>query len=172
MNRVIVLFFGYYVGRKGNIMRKVVFAAIFVIISTALWGQSNDLLDRFLEVEEADVATSLLLIAQASGELPLEAVPQDGFFWGAEQNFGKYLKNLTPEDPISLGLFYLALFKAFDIKGGLMYNALGTPRYAAMEAGYLGYVEPSRLYYTRAMAPYEVLTGITYVTDALEGGTL
>ena len=153
-------------------MKRVILATFLTIAAAVLWGQSNDLLDRFLESDEADVATTLMLVAQASGDLPLDAAPRDGYAWGTEQEFGKYLKDVAFDDPISLGLFYLALFKTFDVEGGLMFNTVGSPRYAAMEAGYLGYVEPSRLYYTRSMEPYEVLTGITYVTDALEGGTM
>ncbi len=55
---------------------------------------------------------------------------------------------------------------------GGMYSATGAPRYAALEAGFLGYVEPSSLYPTRSMHPYEVLTGITYVTEDAAGGEM
>lgn len=153
-------------------MKKIVFAAALIVLSISLWGQSNELLDQFLEKDAADVATSLLLIAQASGNLPLDTVPEDGYAWGLEQKFAKYVEKTAPEDSISLGLFYLALFKSFEIKGGGMFNAVGSPRYAALEAGFKGYVEPSTLYTTRSMPPYEVLTGITYVTEERMGGAM
>jgi hypothetical protein len=69
-----------------------------------------------------------------------------------------------PEDEIGLGLFYLALFNAFDVKGGNRKQPVKNPRYAAFEAEFLGFAEPSRLFTDRAMPPYEVLTAISYVT--------
>ena len=152
-------------------MKKVLIAFVLVLLTAGLWGQSNELLDRFLDADTADVATTLMLVGQAAGELPMDAVPDDGYAWAeGRREFGKHVAKTSPDDPVSLGLFYLALLQSFDVKGGLMYSAVGSPRYAALEAGYLGYVEPSGLYPTRSMAPYEVLTGIGYVLEKFEGG--
>jgi len=151
-------------------MKKIVFATVLIVLSISLWGQSNELLDQFLERDHADVATSLLLIAQASGNLPMDTNPRDGYQWALEQKFGKHVKKFSPDDSITLGLYYLALFKSFHIRGGGMFNVAGTPRYAALEAEFKGYVEPSSVYTDRLMPPYEVLTGITYVTDETTGG--
>lgn len=153
-------------------MKKVFLIATLIILTTGLWGQSNELLDRFLNRDEADVATAMLLIAQASGSLSLDAGPDEGYAWGIEQEFGKYVSRTGPEDPISLGLFYLALFQSWGVEGGLANKAAKYPRYAALEAGFLGYVEPSSLYYTRSVPPYEVLTGITYVSEDYNGGEM
>ena len=145
-------------------MKKIVFAVMLIVLSVSLWGQSNELLDEFLGRDTADAATTLLLIAQASGNLSMDASGNDGYNWALEQKFGKHVKKISPEDPITLGLFYLALFKTFHIKGGNLFNITVSPRYAALEAGHKGYVEPTTLYTNRSMPPYEVLTGITYVT--------
>ena len=153
-------------------MKKIILMTALILFVSALWGQSNDLLDQFLEAEEADTATTLLLVAQAAGELPLDALPAAGYAWGQEQDFGKHVIKKQPEDPVSLGLFYLALLKSFDVQGGIWFKIVGNPRYAAMEAGYMGYVEPSRIYHTRSMPPYEVLTSITYILEDREGGRL
>ncbi len=138
---------------------------ITVVVAVSLMGQSNEMIDAFLEADRADVATSMALIAQSVDELPMDATPMEGYYWATEQSFGIYVAKMTPEDPMSLGLFYLALLKVSDMRGGFMFNLFGTPRYAANEAGYLGYVDPSMLYHTRSMRPYEVLTGITYVQE-------
>jgi|GEM_PF-2386391 len=151
-------------------MKKIVFAAVLLVLSISIWGQSNELLDQFLGRDTADVETTLLLIAQASGQLPLDTLPEDGYAWALEQKFGRHVRKLSPEDPITLGLYYLVLFKSFHVKGGGMFNTFGTPRYAALEAGFKGFVEPSSLYTDRTMPPYEVLTGITYVTEETAGG--
>jgi len=151
-------------------MKKIVFAAVLIVLAVSLWGQSNELLDQFLEQDHADVATTFLLIAQASGNLPLDTLPEDGYAWALEQKFAKHVKKFSPDDSITLGLYYLALFKSFHIRGGGMFNTFGTPRYAALEAEFKGYVEPSTVYTDRLMPPYEVLTGITYVTEGSAGG--
>ena len=151
-------------------MKKIVFAVLLTVLSVSLWGQSNELLDQFLERDTADAATTLLLIAQVSGNLPMDSSGNEGYDWALKQKFGKQVKKISPEDPISLGLFYLVLFKSFHIKGGNMFNITVSPRYAALLAGYKGYVEPSSLYTNRSMPPYEVLTGITYVTEESTGG--
>lgn len=153
-------------------MKKIVLITALVILTTGLWGQSNELLDRFLDREEADVATTMLLIAQSSGSLSLDAGPDEGYAWGIEQDFGKYVEKRAPDEPVSLGLFYLALFKSWGVEGGLANKAAKYPRYAALEAAYLGYVEPSSLYYTRSVPPYEVLTGINYVSEDNQGGVM
>lgn len=153
-------------------MKKVIIMLALILPAAALWGQSNDVLDEFLGSEMADTATSLLLIGQAVGDLPVDADAADGYRWGLEQDFAKHVQKAEPDDPISLGLFYLALLKSYEVRGGLFFNSVGNPRYAALEAGYMGYVEPSRLYHTRSMAPYEVLTGITYVMEDAYGGSL
>ena len=143
----------------------VLMVTIAIVVTASLMGQSNEMIDAFLEDDKADVATSMVLIAQSLGELPMDASPMDGYQWAKAQSFGVHVAKKTPDDPVSLGLFYLALFKMSDIKGGFMFNLFGTPRYAANEAAYLGYVDPSTLYHTRSLLPYEVLTGITYIQE-------
>ncbi len=146
-------------------MRIVAVNFIFVFVAFGVSGQSNDLLDNFLDAEKADIGTSMLIIAQAAGELEPTATPFDGYQWAARQGFGRFMKSRNSSDPITLGVFYLALFHSLKVKTGTMFGLYRIPRYAVMGAKYLGYVDPSRAYYTRQMLPYEVLTGITYVQD-------
>jgi len=152
-------------------MKRILLLLILTVSASFLWGQSNELLDSFLSKEKADVATTMLLVAQSAGLLPHDASPQDGYSWAISEKFGKHVKKFKADEPVTLGLFYLALFKTWNVKGGLMYSMTGAPRYAAKEAGFLGYVEPSELYPNRTVPPYEVLTGISYVSaDFAEGG--
>jgi len=145
-------------------MKKFIFIFVMLLIASVSWAQTNDLLDGFLERETADVATALLLVAQASGEITLDTTGNAGYEWAVKQSFGKYVEKVMPEDDIGLGLFYLALFNTFDVKGGNRKSPVKNPRYAAFEAEFLGYAEPSRVFTDRAMPPYEVLTAISYVT--------
>ncbi len=151
-------------------MKRLVTALAFLAAASVLWGQSNAFLDRFLEKETADTATSLLLVAQAAGALPEDARSEDGYNWAMEQEFSRYVEKEAPDAPVSLGLCYLALLKSFGVRGGLWFECLGTPRQAAREANYLGYLESGTLYYTRSMTPAEVLSAISYVSADFEGG--
>ncbi len=152
-------------------MKRLVTVLTFLAAASVLWGQSNAFLDRFLEKETADTATSLLLVAQAVGALPENARSEDGYNWALEQEaFARYVEKKAPDEPVSLGLCYLALLKSFGVRGGLWFECIGTPRQAAQEANYLGYLESGTLYYTRKMAPAEVLSAISYVSEDFEGG--
>lgn len=143
----------------------VILTILLAIFTVTLSGQSNEMIDSFLSAETADMATSLLFIAQAAGDLPVDTNLQEGYSWGTKQDFGKHIAKKASDDPISLGVFYLALLKTFNIRGGFLFNWFETPRYATNEAVYRGYVDPSRQFYTRTMEPYEVLTAITYLQD-------
>ncbi|MBI9100603.1 MAG: hypothetical protein JEY91_19165 [Spirochaetaceae bacterium] len=146
-------------------MRILLFLFLFTIGSSAVWSQSNDMLDSFLDRKSADIATSLLLVGQASGALPDNATIEQAYLWAGEQRFGKKILKLKQDIPIPMGLFYLILFESFNVKGGIWYTILHTPRQAALEAAYKGYIDSSTLYYNREMPPYEVLTSLTIIQE-------
>jgi hypothetical protein len=54
----------------------------------------------------------------------------DGLYFGYER-----------EDPVNLGEFSLMVMESFDIPGGLMYNLLPSPRYAARELAFRNIVQ-------------------------------
>ncbi|PIE04517.1 MAG: hypothetical protein CSA76_03835 [Spirochaetales bacterium] len=151
-------------------MKKLTVILLLSGFSAVLWGQSNVFLDSFLEKDSADTGTSLLLLAQSLEELPLDAAPEDGYNWALEQDFAKYVETKSVDEPISLGLYYLALLKSYGVKGGLWFNWIGTPRQAVNEAAYMGYLDPSSLFYTRTMTPEEVLSAISYISADNYGG--
>ena len=145
---------------------KVCFLSVVLFLAgVLLWGQSNELIDQFLEKESADLQTTLLLLAQSMDELSVSASPADAMFWAESQSWNKYIASLSPEDPVSLGRYFAILFRTYDIKGeSLMYNIFKTPRYAAMEAYKRGFC-PAPLYHTRAMTPPEVLDGLSMIME-------
>jgi hypothetical protein len=147
-------------------MKKVVTLWVFLLFSAALWGQSNELLDDFLNRETADVATSVLLVGQALGVLSPANTPAEGYDWAVEQKpWGRRVKRRNPDDPMTLGVYYLVLMQAFGVEGGGNYRAYHTPRYAAMEAGFRGWVDPGRVYTDRRLTPTEVITALSTVME-------
>jgi len=137
------------------------------IIILPLTAQSNEVMDGFLEKEAADAGTALLLIAQARGELPDSATTDDAIKWCADQSWGKKLRKLEADDSINTGQFHIALFRSFDIKGGMIFGLFKTPRAAAQEAGYQGYISGTP-YVNHKMTPNEVLDSLSMALDAGE----
>ncbi|MDA3809478.1 MAG: hypothetical protein PF518_04010 [Spirochaetaceae bacterium] len=146
-------------------MRILLLFSLLVLNNFAIWCQSNDLIDTFLGQKNADVATSLLLVGQASGALMENATIDQAYLWAGEERFGKKVLKLEQDAPIPMGLFYLIMFESFNVKGGIWYTILHSPRQAALEAAYKGYIDSSTLYYNRKMTPYEVLTSLTIIQE-------
>ena len=142
-------------------MKRILPFVLFAAVAAVGWSQSNELLDDFLAKDTADAGTSLLLVAQAAGSLADGASAQDAMAWAAARPYGKHVAGLTADDPVSLGVFYAALFDAYGIRISAWTKSVRSPRRAAAAAEYLNYVSIGSLYYTRAMDPGEVLTAIT-----------
>ena len=152
------------VGKTGiiiSMMRKylVLFLMMTGILLTA-GAQSNAQLDAFLSLETADAAGSLLLVAQATGALAPDAAPSDAMVWASEQKWGKRLESLNGDEAMTTGLFHLALFESFGISGGWGYTLSRSPRTAALEAGYKGFIT-GRPYVNHRMTPDEVMYSLS-----------
>jgi len=145
--------------------KKVLLCAGLLLLSSSLWSQSNEVIDDFLGRDEADTGTAVLLIGQALGELPDTAGVTEAMTWAQSQSWKGKISKFEPEDPITLGRYFVALFQSFDIKGGMMYSLFKSPRHAALEAEYKGYLGGTP-YYTRTMTPQEVLFSLSMAMDA------
>lgn len=130
-------------------------------------AQSNDMMDRFLSQEEAGVADSLLLIALANELVDAEATEAEIMSWLETQEWGKKLQGLRADDGIQSGHFHIALFESFGIKGGMMYSLFKTPRYAAHEASYQGFMTGTP-YVNHIMTPDEVLASLSMALEMKE----
>ena len=97
------------------------------------FGQSNALIDQYLEKEEADYFTSAYFVLSAAEIIPESATPEEAAA-RARQDPGVSV----PENnrSISLGEFAHLIVESFEIPGGLMYGFFPGPRYAAREITY------------------------------------
>ncbi len=151
-----------------NMNRIYIFISLMVYLGlSSLTAQSNQILDDFIAADTADAGTSFLLIAQATGQLDDSSTADDGLLWALQQPWGKKLKNVKSSDPVTTGAFHLALFQSFSIKGGIGYSLFKTPRYAAKEAGYQGFVTGTA-YVNHRMTPDEVLDSLSTALDMTE----
>ncbi len=149
-------------------VRKLLLFVMFSGWSAAfLMAQSNEQLDRFMKCETALAADSFLLIAQGTGELGSDAGPAQAMAWAQGKKWGKKLKKITADSPMSLGLFHLALFKSFEIRGGWAFNWFPCPRTAVLEADYKGFIA-GRPYVNHAMSPDEVLYSLSAALEIQE----
>ncbi len=146
-------------------MRK--YLILFLMMTGILFSaaaQSNAQMDAFISLDTADAAGSLLLVGQATGALPEDAAPADAMIWASEQKWGKKLHSLDANEAMTTGLFHLALFESFGIKGGWGYTLSKSPRTAALEAGYKGFVS-GRPYVNHKMTPDEVLYSLSMALE-------
>lgn len=150
-------------------MKRILTLTLIILSITILplTAQSNEVMDGFLEKQAADAGTALLLIAQASGELSDTATTEDAMKWCNDQKWGKKISKLNADDPITTGQFHVALFQSFGIKGGMMYSMTKSPRSAAHEAGYQGYITGTP-YFNHKMTPYEVLDSLSTALETKE----
>ena len=128
---------------------------LFLAASVSLMAQSNEVMDDFLEEEEASFGRTAyftllavnLIAEDASVDQALSVLDQQG--WGVKVKKG--------DDTITMGEFSFLIMKALEIPGGLMYKLAPGSRYASRELVYLGIV-PGRNRPGRAPSGEEVLS--------------
>lgn len=148
-------------------VRKLLLIVILTGVPGMLMAQSNEQLDRFMEQETALAADSLLLVAQAVGELDSDAKPAQAMDWAKEKKWGKKLKKISADSPMHSGLFHLALLQSFGIRGGWAFNWFPGPRTAVLEAGYQGFIA-GQPYVNHPMSPDEVLYSLSTALEIQE----
>ena len=101
-------------------------------ILLSLPAQSNQLVDRMLEDEGADVADSAYMVLVSAGAIDEGASTSDAVEYAREQ--GWIGDETEGSDTITFGQLAYFLMEAHGEPGGLMYRLIPGPRYAAREA--------------------------------------
>ncbi|MEM5948741.1 hypothetical protein WKV44_09320 [Spirochaetia bacterium 38H-sp] len=127
---------------------KTVLAGLF--ISSIAVAQSNEVIDKILNQKAITCGYAAYLILNAGGIISEDTSPDSA--WERWLNMGYVKSNKKAQDPISLGEFSFLITKTFDIPGGMMYSLFPSPRYAARELAYLGYIAENP-------GPYRNLSG-------------
>lgn len=126
----------------------IVVAGLF--LSVLAYAQSNEVIDRVLEQQEITCGYAAYLILNAGGVVDEDIAPSSA--WQKWLDMGYMSSDKEADEPISLGEFSFIIMKVFDMHGGLMYSILPSPRYAARELAYLGYIAENP-------GPYRNLSG-------------
>ena len=132
--------------------RLTVLLLLLVLSAGAAAAQSNDTLDELLASDRADFASVAYLIQVAGGEVQEDASVREAY---NRLDFSQLrIKKKPANAPVTLGdLAYLTM-ETLSLKGGVMYRLLPSPRYAAREFAYLGFV-PGKAYPNRVLSGRE-----------------
>ncbi len=139
-------------------MKKIVIVVFILLLAglPSVFGQSNELMDNFLSEGEADSLISAYLVL-----LSAELINEDEGVAGAEKflegkSWGKYI---LESDSISYGWFSMLTMEILEIGGGIFYAFFPSPRYAAREFSYHGFI-PGNSVSSKILSPLEVITGL------------
>ncbi|MFP4535221.1 MAG: hypothetical protein ACLFNP_05830 [Spirochaetaceae bacterium] len=104
---------------------------LFGLAAFTLPAQSNQLVDRMLEDEAADVADAAYMVLLSAGAIEESASTGDAVSYARQR--GWLDEGTTGSEPITFGEFSYVLMEAHGEEGGLMYRMIPGPRYAGRE---------------------------------------
>ena len=145
-------------------MYRLIIKTILLISLFPLAAQSNEMIDNYLEREEADLGTSAYLVLAASGQIPEDAGIKDAMSWIEAEGIDNTFVSLDPERSVTYGEFSYLIMKGFDLSGGLMYTLLPGPRYAAREVSYRKWILGSSIP-GRPLKPFEALNVLALLAE-------
>jgi hypothetical protein len=114
--------------------------AVLLLILPAgnLFAGFNDIMDQILAQEELTYGSAAWLVLTGTGVLSDEASIDD-----AVMEMGQRVPKIAADRDriITLGEFSLLVMKGWEIKGGLFYSLIPSPRYALRELRFLEIVQ-------------------------------
>ena len=111
--------------------RLLILVLLLGLAAAVLPAQSNQLVDRMLEDEGADVGDATYMVLLSAGAIEESASTSDAVSYAQEQG---WLEQATADsEPITFGQFSYILMEAHGEAGGLMYRMIPGPRYAGRE---------------------------------------
>jgi len=136
---------------------------LFLVIPVIFLGaQSNEVLDTFLDRPEADLATSVWLVLLAGEQIPPDADIVDAMDHFKETPTADKIADLAANRPIEYAEFAYIAMEVMDLPAGMMYAIFPSPRYAAREFQYRGWM-PGRPKPGAPLTPWEVTTSLSEV---------
>lgn len=147
-------------------MRTVFVVAALALAPIALCSaQSNDVLDELLDQDPARFAHTAYVVLAAAEMIDENVSVSEAY--QAYQALGWRLSAKSAEEPVSAGELSYMIMKSLDLRGGVMYSILPSPRYAYRELVYDGFL-PARLSKQREVSGEQVLRYLGAVMRAGE----
>ncbi|MCD6396835.1 MAG: hypothetical protein J7L71_04805 [Spirochaetaceae bacterium] len=122
--------------------RLILFGILIACLPLFLHSQSNAVIDKLLDTNQADWGKTSYLILTAAQLIDENADIAEAMTALDKQKWGINIKG--QEEPVTLGEYSYLLMKAFDMTGGLMYRIVPGPRYAARELDYMGFIDTDK----------------------------
>lgn len=135
-------------------MKKIITVVALCFICGTAFGQSDEILDKLYEQEDAQTLYSALIVLQATGDLSEDATTDDARAFLEDSKWGKSI--LEDGEYITTGGFSLLVMEAFDLPHGLIYNIFPNKRYALKEMVYRSYILGSP-YVSNTMSSFDVI---------------
>lgn len=110
---------------------------LFLFATLPLFAQSNQLVDRMLGDENADLADSAYMVLVSAGMIDETAPPAEALSRARAE--GWLPQGSDGGDPITFGRLAYMIMEAHGEAGGVMYRVFPGPRYAAREAAFQGW---------------------------------
>ncbi len=112
-------------------MKRAIVLFLAVVLSGAVFAQSNVFVDELLASPAVNVGQVAFLVLVASDNLGEDADATRAF--ELLENLGWAPKGKTADSTIKISEYSLMLMKAFGIKGGVLFTFFPNPRYAYRE---------------------------------------
>jgi hypothetical protein len=144
-------------------MYKISFVLLLLFFSViSLSAQSNEVLDTFLDQTEADLGTSIWLVLLSEGQIPADSNISDALDYFSGTKAAGKISDLSADRPIEFKEFAYVAMEIMDLPGGMMYAIVPSPRYAAREFQYRGWM-PGRVKSGAVLSPWEVTTSLSEI---------
>ncbi len=112
---------------KHRIKIVIPFVLVLLFIPQFIPAQSNEVIDRLIEQEQATFEDAFYMVKTAVGEK------------------ADVLSSFDSNGTITLGEYSYLLMEAFDLPSGIMYRLFPGPRYATREIAYQGFIRGSNM---------------------------
>ena len=119
-------------------MKKFVIILSLFLLSSFLYSQSDETLDKLYENENANTLYSALIVLQAAGFMDEASTISDVEMFLENEKWGKVI--LSEGEYISTGGFSLLVMEVFNLSHGVMYNFFPNKRYALKELMFKEYI--------------------------------
>lgn len=143
-------------------MKVKVWVLAAVLLPYILSAQSNDVLDRFLGQEKADLATSVWLICLSSRSIGDDASPEDAMTYLLGSDRGGRFVNRDPDSPIEFREYAYIAMAEHKLPGGLFYTIFRGPRLAAKEMLWRRWI-PGNPDPGTELTPWDVTTSLSQI---------
>lgn len=117
-------------------------SVLMLLAGVSAFSQSNDVIDRLLNSEEARLNDALYLVSILSESASPDAEQAEAL---KAVDWGRYDITPDPSATITFGELSYLLMESLGMRGGLFYKLFPGPRYAARELRYLEI--PAEAYY-------------------------